>query len=125
MSPASLSTSTTPQKRGNMAKHNLGEGVLFVEVNWEQTIPAIISLILHILTFFNIKPKRKPSLRRKRLAILYGAVTDELTQRPVDGIIVTCKSSKGIYSAVTTAKGLYSIKNIPWGRMDLMDTKVR
>ena len=107
-----------------MAKHNLGAGVLSVEVNWElaQTVTGIVSIIFDILALFNIKPKRKPSARRKQLSILYGTVTDELTQRPVEEIIVTCKGTKGTYCTITTVEGLFRIENMAQGTYDVFFT---
>jgi hypothetical protein len=107
-----------------MANHNLGAGTLSVQVSWElaQTVTGIVSTILSILAFLGVKPKRKPSPRRKQLSILYGTVTDELTGRPVEEIIVTCKGPKGIYCTVTTVEGSFRIENIAQGTYDVLLT---
>lgn len=88
--------------------------ILRIEMQWEEIAFRAIALLLSIYSIV------KQYLKSRRQATLHGKVTNRLTGAPIEGMVVTCKGAKGLYTAITSDDGSYRLEGLPPGKYTVM-----
>jgi len=101
-----------------MAEHGVETSNVFgISMDWKEEALKLIPFIIWFIKAYII-----PWLKRKRLATLHGQVSDEPTGVPIEGILITCKGSKGLYTTITSGDGSYRLEHLTPGSYTVMFT---